>query len=203
MNLKIILQSILGTLLLIQPGFSSNASRSKQSETEVKQYCRGIAALTKPAEALVFADTGKGAEPVWRQFATESSLNDALGNSIPPRVVALVWTHDRKVIEANFTFQSESTDWAKYSNHCFRADGSLARIQSTLNTFHGNVTEVSVTEYSKSGKHIKKTVRYFDLNTHRAIKPPAYFLPQNTPVYMRVNDLPFATILKKNNSAKP
>lgn len=198
MNAKCVLSPIFA-VLLIHPSFAmrGDSDADKSTVKEAEQYCHGISTLSKQPKVLVFADTAKGVESQWRQFGSQASLIEGLGDQTP-RAVALVSRRKGRIVEANFTFQSESNDWAKYSNHCFRPDGTLAMIRSTLNTFHGNVTQVLVAIYSKSGKLVDKKTTYFELNTQKPKKPPTYFQQENIPVYMRVSDLPFFALVGKD-----
>ncbi|MDT7602866.1 MAG: hypothetical protein QOF61_863, partial [Acidobacteriota bacterium] len=81
----------------------------------------------------------------------------------------------------------------------FRADGTLAKIESTLNTFYGHVTARREKHFDASGKLLRQTEHFYKLGTTRK-EPNPYgepdkFIDEPTPLYKRVSDLPFSHLL--------
>ena len=182
-----------GPLLLTVNSFSAIRDNTKSADSrtiDARQYCATVSNTSKVSKKHIFADVAEAEVPKWEKFANDTSLSNALGERTPS-AVALVWFRNGKIVEANFSFQSESNDWAKYSDHCFRPDGTLALVRSTLKTFHGSASEITLSIYDKRGSVIKTTVEYRDLNTGRPARRPDDFQEEKTPVYTKTSDLPF------------
>ena len=101
----------------------------------------------------------------------------------------------RKVVGVNCTFQSPSRDWVHFVMYYYRPDGTLAKIHARLNTFHGNITVIREKYYSDTGKLLKESTRFFDLETKRKRKPSNDFENEEVPLYMKTSDLPFKDLL--------
>jgi hypothetical protein len=190
------LSLFVGIFLLLAggPAFGGDAQDDSSPVARAERYCNHIADLSKSSKKYVFADVATGKMPEWKRFTDVASLEKVLRNQAPT-AVAFVWFHQGKLVQANFTFQSESNDWAKYTNHCFRPDGSLAVVRSTLKTFHGNATQVVTSIYDPAGSPVKTKTEYFDLNTGNAIQSPGYFQDEQTVHYVKVGDLPFIALI--------
>lgn len=150
--------------------------------------------------ARIFANVASDSEQAkdnWREFKTEKARDKAdTGDNLNEN--AYVWSRNGKLVGANFTFQSPSRDWAHFVMYYFREDGTLAKTESTLNTFYGNVTIKRNTYYDPNGKALRTTTRYLDLNTQKPIKPKGDFFDEPTPVYPKVSALPFHHLLVAN-----
>jgi hypothetical protein len=107
---------------------------------------------------------------------------------------ANVWLKSKNPVAARFALTSPSGDWIHYLYYYFRADGTLAKIQSRLNTFHGNVTVIRDKFYDAEGKLLRTTTRYLDLHSQKPIRPRD-FMDDEIPVYQRTQDLPFYKLL--------
>lgn len=64
---------------------------------------------------------------------------------------------------------SASGDWTRVNRYCYRADGTLAYMSSTLRTTYGNVRVYDVVAYDRSGRAIKRTRKIFDLKTSKPL----------------------------------
>jgi len=136
--------------------------------------------------------------PIWREYKSDQDLDTDKGENIGFSA-ALVWTRSGRVIAANLTTQVGSGDWVLYATYCFRADGSLARIQSTLDTFHGHVTAEREWLFSSNGKQLQSAESFKDLKSQVPKKPDDSYFDVPTPVYLRDSKLPFASLLKNNS----
>lgn len=150
--------------------------------------------------ARIFGNVASGNEAGkdrWREFKNEKAREKAdTGDNLNEN--AYVWSRNGKLVGANFTFQSPSRDWAHFVMYYYREDGTLAKIESTLNTFYGNVTIKRATYYAPNGTALRATTRYLDLNTQKPIKPKQEFFDEPTPIYPKVSDLPFHHLLVPN-----
>lgn len=63
-----------------------------------------------------------------------------------------------------------SGDWRQTIEHCFRADGSVAFVFSTLRTFYGNVAVEDRLYFDPRGKNFHKLRRVSDLGTGKPVK---------------------------------
>lgn len=151
----------------------------------------------KQKSARIFANVASDdeqARDLWKEFKTEKERDAAdTGGNLNEN--AYVWHMNGKLVGANFTFQSPSRDWAHFVMYYFREDGTLAKTESTLNTFYGNVTILRTTYYDTNGRALRSNVRYRDLNTQKPLKRPKDFFDEPTPVYAKVSALPFHRLL--------
>ena len=139
----------------------------------------------------IFADVASedNDKEIWKEFKNKKAFDDAVTYQN-----ALVWSRTGKVIVANFSFSSPSGDWAHYISYYFRDDGSLAKIQATLNTFYGDISVVRHRYYDSNGKLLKSTKNFLDLQTRKP-KKPVEFIENPIPVYLNVSGLPFSKLL--------
>ena len=188
-------------LLAITPQ-NTEASASAQSKSKtvasIDAYSKSVDQFIKRNQraARIFANVAKDGEAkdLWREFKTEQARDKAdTGDNLNEN--AYVWFRNGKLVGANFTFQSPSRDWAHFVMYYYREDGTLAKIESTLNTFYGNVTIKRATYYSTDGTALHTTRRYLDLNTQKPIKPKGDFFDEPTPIYPKITDLPFHHLL--------
>lgn len=146
---------------------------------------------------LIFADVSdynEGAKPVWRKYASMVDFQNA-GEEAESYTVAYVWLKEGKVIGVNFTYSSPSGDWAHYAEHVFRPDGSVAEIRKELRTFMGDVIVIRTTVFDPSGKELKVSKEFLDLNTQKPVAPTENFQDVDVPVYKKASDLPFVSEL--------
>ena len=168
----------------------------------IRAYCRDVGAFTTRQETakLIFAEIcpryscGGAAQTTWRQLPNAGALEE-VRTSGSGDSAAFVWLEHEDLVEANFTFQSESGDWVHYANYCFRPDGSLALLKSTLNTFYGEMSVQRETLFSANGTVLDSSTRYSDLRTREPKKPPAGFRDEIAPIYRSVLELPFLVIV--------
>ncbi len=167
---------------------------------EIESYVKELDQFIKANENTTrrFADVSDGTQngqAQWREFKNEQEREGAdTGDNLNEN--AYVWTRDGKLIGANFLFQSPSRDWAHYVMYYFRSDGTLAKSDSTLNTFYGDITVIRQDYYSSKGILLKGTTHCKDLKTQKS-KPCGQYQEQPIPSYKNVSQLPFRSLLKK------
>ena len=101
-----------------------------------------------------------------------------------------------------FVLSSGSGDWVKFVYLCFREDGTLAKMDSQLNTFHGDFSLLQTIYFDRKGKILKRSSQYLDLETDKPITPRKDDILDNGDnikafYYTRTTKLPFASLLKK------
>jgi hypothetical protein len=158
---------------------SAEVSQIKTYTTEIDRFSKG----RKFRTFGVFYEKDKG---TWREL--KGKADHQLDESCD------VWTRDGKVVLAFFGFTSESGDWYHFIKYYYRDDGTLAKIQARLNTFYGNVSVLRDRYYDASGKLIKSTRRYLDIQTHKPVKS-ANFHDEPIPMFSKASALPFHRLL--------
>jgi len=85
------------------------------------------------------------------------------------------------------------------AHYCFRADGTLAEINSDLDNFTYNLIARREWVFDTKGRVLGFTEHFLDLETAKPKKPDPEFVDVDveTPRYLRVTDLPFASLLQK------
>jgi hypothetical protein len=172
----------------------------------IDSYARTIDALVKRGKSphLIFADasdfSGENAKPKWKRFNSEREFEKAREAS-EFYDIAYVWRQNGKIAAANFTRSSPSGDWVHYVYHYFRPDGSLAKVESELRTFYGNLIVEQDLYFDRRGRILQKNRKFLDLQTQKPKKPEKEFLEGNADFvsrvdyYQRTNRLPFAALL--------
>lgn len=132
----------------------------------IDSYVRSVERIAKVPSKLVFADTAdyQANRPNWRRFASESSL-EKFREASDAWSMAFCWKIGAKVVGVKIADSTPSGDWARYTDHYFRADGTLARVDSELRTFDGDYIIRQSFYFNAAGRRIRKTVKYFDLRT--------------------------------------
>jgi hypothetical protein len=189
-----------GALVTAQQGATLSTSQPTGKVAEIETYVKELDSYVKSNEksARIFADVSSGTsneQAKWREFKTEQEREKAdTGDNLNEN--AYVWARDGKVIGANFTFQSPSRDWVNYTMYYFRSDGTLAKSDSTLNTFAGDITVIRQDYYNSNGKLLKGTTHCKDLKTQK-FKACGNFQDSPAPLYKTVSELPFYRLWKK------
>jgi len=154
---------------------------------------------------LIFADISDyndDSKTKWRKFASEKAL-EKFRDQTETYTIAYNWLQRGKIVKSNFTLFSPSGDWANYVYHHFREDGSLAKVESEMRTFNGDLIIIQNFYFDRQGRLLKKTVKYLDLQTQKPIKPTKEFLAgkadfsDDVEYYKKTSKLPFANLVKK------
>jgi|GEM_PF-1732611 len=186
-------------LLLCLAGSNLSLGYQKRNTVELTalaSYTKSIDQFTKrhPGKMRIFGIIpGEEDKPdKWAEFQTvrqevQANLEDS----------AHVWARERNVVVARFSFTSSSGDWYHFVDYYFRADGTLVKIHTQLNTFAGPDGGISVVcdkFYSSGGKLLHTLTRYLDLKSQTPRKR-VEFMDQPIPDYKTVRDLPFYKLL--------
>ena len=198
--------SILFLLTAIILVFQGNVfGQSVKAEVKtIDAYCKTIDVITKKAKKpdLIFADTSdytdQNSTPKWQRFASEKAL-EKFRDKTETYSIALSWRKDGKIVASNLTNFSPSGDWAMYIFHCFRTDGTLARVKSELRTFNGDYIITQTRYFNVNGKQINTTVKYQDLTTRKFKKPTSDFDSSfsDEDIFKTTAKLPFAKLITK------
>jgi len=137
----------------------------------------------------------KSGEGVWRNFKNPKDLKDAGTDGSAPNTQATVWIAPGGITYVAAFFQSDSGDWAHFVESCYRADGTLARTESTYNTFladeEDGVSRVRMRHYDASGKNVLRSKqKVLNLQTRKPF-PKARFSDEQEPLYPQRTLLPF------------
>ena len=184
------------------------AQTNKKAEIKrIDAYCKTVDAFTKRYKnpQLIYADTSdynQNSKPKWRKFASEKALEKFREKS-ETYSIAYNWRKNGKIVKSNFTLFSPSGDWANYVYHNFRADGTLAKAESEMRTFNGDLIIIQNFYFNRQGKLLKRSVKYLDLHTQKPIKPTKEFLENrgnfsnDVEYFKKTSKLPFASLLRK------
>lgn len=189
--------------------FSLFTQVQAQIETiaQINKYAKSVLSLMERTKQRIFADVSSDArKPNWKEFKTEKKREGAdTGNNLNEN--AYIWTKEGKIVSATFTFQSPSRDWAHFVTYYFRPNGTLAKAESTLNTFYGNVTAERNYYFDSKGKILKQDVNYLDLKTQKPINlkeriKTEEFFDREVKFFKNTNKLPFIKLINKKQSGK-
>jgi hypothetical protein len=160
-------------------------------------YAKSIDQFTKrnPKKRRLFGNAAgeEGKQDQWREF---NSATQMVGLNLDES--STIWLKDGKVVVAYFSFTSPSGDWYHFVDYYFRADGTLAKIHSQLNTFFsadGGLSVVREKFYGANGKLLHTSTRYLDPGSWRPRKR-GEFMDEPIPLYKTIRDLPFAKLLR-------
>ena len=183
------------------------AQTSKNAEVKrIDSYVKTVDNFTKRYKnpQLIFADTSdynEGSRPKWRKFASEKAL-EKFREKTETYTIAYNWLQRGKIVKSDFTLFSPSGDWANYVYHHFREDGSLARAESEMRTFNGDLIIIQDFYFDRKGNLLRKSVKYRDLQTNKPIKPTKEFLANkadfsdDVEYYTKTSKLPFAGLVR-------
>ena len=194
--MKLARLSLIGFVLLLSdfgfgaagqtPTASPTPPSSSAEVSEIKAYTAEVDRFSKARKFRTFGIFYRGDKGNWRELKGKSDqpLNESCD----------VWTRDGKVVLAFFGFTSDSGDWYHFIKYYYRQDGTLAKIQARLNTFYGNVSVLRDRYYNATGKLLKSTRRYLDLQTHKPVTK-ANFDDEPIPMFSTASSLPFHRLL--------
>ena len=184
-------------------GVGKVAGPVRQSElAAARAYCAQLDAFVDAnrLDALRLAEarpSGSTAAPVWRVFASDDEREQADTESL-----ANVWVRKGRVAVVALTLQSNSRDWVLFATYYFRPDGTLAKIDSTLNTFYGDLSVERVWFYDRNGKTLDFRAAIYDLHTRKRARPNRDFIDEVVPRYDTVRRLPFWRLVRPTRNAR-
>ena len=166
--------ALLTAVLATAPTAPLTASEPTEA---IDRFCDGLIPMTKKTTGRLFGlfpeGYGKGR---WVEFKGASDMNAAI-EAEHVFDIAQVWSRDDGATAVSMRFTSGSGDWVHFVEYCFRADGTLAHLHSTLNTFNAadkdpekevsGATRVRHRYFDSCGKKIKVRKRVLDLETKR------------------------------------
>jgi hypothetical protein len=186
---------MLSVVSLAQPGKTAAVK-------EIDAFRSTVDAIVKKRKTpdRVFADTAgmDDAKSKWRSFASPKALERFRKRS-ETYIVAYNWLDGGTISASNFTFFSASGDWVKYVNHYFRADGSLALVESDYRTFNGDFMVVRRRYFDPVGRLVSKSVKFLDLKTRKPKDARSGVMgddPNEVDYFKKTSKLPFAHLLK-------
>jgi len=196
------LASRVGVLLFM---FVCGVATQTTDVRNINSYVRSIDSFVKNGRnILIVANTADydKEKPEWKRFDSEADL-EKFREKTETYTIAYNFRKGGNLVASNFTKFSPSGDWAKYLNHYFRNDGSLAKVTRELRTFYGDFIVIEDLYFDRKGKQLKKSVRYLDLTSHKPKKPSKEdldgfdFTLKEKDFYKRSSNLPFAELLSK------
>jgi hypothetical protein len=185
-----------------QPGVSSVAMNTKR---DIDRACNSAAGYGDKNESSVriVADVSEGVLPrkgegKWKRFARTKDM-EGVGEEGAPNTQIRVWRTPDGIAFVEAYYTSGSGDWAQFLDSCYRPDGTLARSTSIYNSFlteteEGGVRRVRVRHYDSNGKIADTTRRVENIQTGKPA-PKARFGDVEEPVALRLEDLPFWTLV--------
>lgn len=191
-------------VLLVLGMLSVGAFGQVSEVPKIDAMVRSIDKISKGKGAeLVFADTRRedSSKAVWKKFPSEKAL-DKHRETAETYSIAYCWRKDGRLAAANFTLFSPSGDWAKYVYSYYRPTGTLAKAAVDYRTFNGDFILEQDIYFNESGKEIKRTERFLDLQTHKpkklskSYRENAQQMAKEVDYYKTTSKLPFAKLLK-------
>ncbi|MEQ1605350.1 MAG: hypothetical protein ABL999_10835 [Pyrinomonadaceae bacterium] len=186
--------------------FVGSVSAQGKLSPEVKKidaYVNKIDAIRKKLKkpSLIFGDTADTESDTekWQKFASEKAL-ETFRTRNEVYSIAFNWLSGGKIVQSTFTLSSQSGDWAKYNDHYYRADGSLAMIESDYRTFLGNFMVVRRRYFDDTGKQIHMTEKYLDLRSKKPKQHSDGVMGDDrdeVDYYLTTAKLPFFKLLKR------
>lgn len=189
---------------IVSAAFVANAQNGAKAEVKsIDAYCKTVDAIRTRSKlpSSIFADTSDidVTKPKWRAFSSEKALEDFREDS-ETYTIAYNWRNRGKIVASNFTHFSPSGDWVKYVYHCFRANGTLARVETDYRTFKGDFKVVRKRYFDRFARRINMSVKYLDLQTDKPKNADSGVLGDDgneVDYYLKTSKLPFGRLLKK------
>lgn len=197
-------------MMFLLYGFAPAQTGTTAEIKSIDAYCKTVDAFVSRNKApqFIFADVSdytENSKSDWKKFASEKEL-EKFRETTETYSIAYNWQKNGKIIKSNFTLSSPSGDWAQYVYHHFREDGTLAKAESEMRTFNGNLIIIQDFYFDTKGKMVKKTAKYLDLKTQKPIKPTREFLEgkanfsSDVDYYKSTGELPFASSLRNGKN---
>jgi hypothetical protein len=209
------ISAVLFCLAHVGTAVAATNAASLPTVAEIDRRCAAAEKASRSKPDRVFADVSdqvmaRKGQGKWREFRDSADLKGVTEEGAP-NTQAFVWRFPDGVLFVQMFFQSGSGDWAHFADHCFRADGTLARVADTLNTFsaglldeefesgnEGGVSRVRIKYFSSDGTLLKKKSRLLDLKTRKPVKRS--YMDQDDVAYQRISDVPFFEIFNRQTA---
>lgn len=175
-------------------------THSKAAVAEIDAYTKTVSAEVKrhSKSALIFADVSdyrKAGPEKWRAFSSKAEF-DRYTKKNEVYTVADGWKVDGKLVDSSIEYSSPSGDWSQVVESFFRADGTLAKVTSEMRTFHQECVIRQRLYFDGTGKMLKKTIAYSDLNTGKKKGPCGMVDDRKVDYYKTTAKLPYAKLIQ-------
>ena len=125
----------------------------------------------------------------WRALPTPDALKAFVQAGNAPNTQAKLWSAEDGTRIAEVYFQSETGDWSDDAQYCFRADGTLARLEATLSNYAADVEGRRLTHFDRAGTVLRTSGKATSLETHKRVATMDGL--SDPPIYPTVASLPF------------
>ena len=136
----------------------------------------------------------------WREFRSEEE-REAARRDDNLNELADVWTLADRGDLVRMLFTTPSGDWMEYVDYCYRADGTLAMIDSELRSFAGGIVVTRTQAYDFTGKRSAESVEYSDLFSEQPTDENGPegkgFEEHEAPPYSTERELPFWSLMAR------
>lgn len=204
-RIAIILFGVAG-VTVAQSGEAPKPAASPSEVSIVTAYCRELTTYAKrnPKQARFFGDvaaydqsgvTLSAPRPKWREFKT-AKAREAATSEDNLYDTANVWLREGKIVIAHFEYGSPSGDWAQFVSYCFREDGSLAQLDNSFRTFHGDVRIEKQKLYDAKGKRLRSSLLCFDLQSGRRKRCQGSYSNYDADVFRTIKQLPLYGLIQ-------
>jgi hypothetical protein len=211
------LPRLLPALLLVSWAAAASAQppdrdppRRPAEVDNIEAYVRGVDLLVDSAgeqggQFRVFAQLAspRSKAPGWREFADEDAVDELVKAEQPAMVVlARVFVRAGSVAAVYASVGVE--DGVVWTDHYFRADGSVAKVDMRWRTLGGELQMVRERYFDAAGQLVWSWVEYVDLAAGTPLPKlrPGLSEPK-TEIYLRVDRLPYHGLLKRAPDATP
>jgi len=201
--MRLVCSAIASALLFFCFSHNGAAQGTAGQLRSINTYCKQIDTIQKRRKMpeLIFANTAdvNSNKDSWRKFTSEKALEKFREKS-EAYDIAYNWRSGGKLIASNFTHSSPSGDWVNYVNHCFRADGTVAKVETEYRTFLGDWKVVSTRYFNSAGRQISSSIKYLDLQSGKPKDASDGVMgdaESRAEYYKNVKKLPFAKLLPR------
>jgi len=200
------LSRLLAVLLVALFALSSRPARA-ETQPSVDRICDAAwkRARSSQDNAKIFAvirtpgnpgtpDTSNGWHPVASFEELQASVSKAAeSEEMAVYGQAFVWDLPGHSLVVTMFHTSSSGDWEHYVDYCFRANGTLATVESTLTTFFaakGPVLRIRKHRFDEKGRELWVRTSVYDAKTREPLKD-AQFADQDEDIFEARAHLPF------------
>jgi hypothetical protein len=183
--------------MLVAVAFLGLVGLSHSTVSEIESDVKSIDSAIGGREPRVFGDVSeyrRGAKEQWRSFKNLKAM-DKYQTKMDIYAWALYWTDGRGRAKTSVTFSSPSGDWAQFVDYYFRTDGSLMKVDETLNTFNGSTSAHKRKWFSSSGKVLGSNTVLRELGSGKVVAESS-FNDHPATVYKTRSQLPFSRLIK-------
>lgn len=199
------LRSAIATSMITLAGLTAGTlAQSTASQVKsINTYCKQIDTIQKRRKSpeLVYANVAdmNSSKEKWRKFASAKAL-EKFRERNEVYDIAYNWRSGGRLIASTFTHSSPSGDWVNYVTHCFRADGTVARVETDYRTSLGDFKVLSTRYFTSSGRQISSSIKYLDLQSGKPKDKGDGVMgdvESRAEYFKTVKKLPFAGLLPK------